>query len=56
MVRAHAHYNIIRIDDRYSGPTTAGPLCNLALMSYLTLVVDARSFDFTKQKLKNDFW
>lgn len=56
MVLAHSYHNMIRFGDQNQGPTTAGPLCNLALMSYLALVVDARSFDFTKQKLKNDFW
>mmetsp|Transcript_5563 Transcript_5563/g.15941 ORF Transcript_5563/g.15941 Transcript_5563/m.15941 type:complete len:187 (+) Transcript_5563:226-786(+) len=35
---------------------TYGPICNLALMCYLALIVDGRSFDFTKQRLKNDFW
>ncbi len=56
MVRAHSYHNMMRFGDQNQGPTTVGPLCNLALMSYLALVVDARSFDFTKKKLKNDFW
>lgn len=35
---------------------TYGPVCNLALMSFLALVVDGRSFKFTANKLRSDFW
>lgn len=35
---------------------TYGPVCNLALMSFLALVVDGRSLKFTLNKLRSDFW
>lgn len=34
----------------------AGPVCNLALMSFLALIVDGRSLKFTWNKLRSDFW
>lgn len=35
---------------------TYGPVCNLVLMSFLALIVDGRSFRFTWNKLRSDFW
>lgn len=35
---------------------TYGPICNLALMSFLALIVDGRSLKFTRHKLRTDFW